>query len=77
MRIIQAIKKSWKAALRSGRIVEKSGGLTRREFKGLEQFLTCDINDKNWIEYVNQEEAFKYELCSDLYARGIIICGRK
>ena len=74
MRIIQAIKKSWKAALRSGRIIEKSSGLTRREFKGLEQFLTCDINDKNWIEYVNQEEAFRYELCSKNITYDRFIC---
>ena len=64
MKIIQAIKESWKATLRSGRIIEKSSKLSRREFKGLEQFLMCETSEKNWLEYVNQEEMLKYELCS-------------
>ena len=70
----QAIKESWKAALRSGRIVEKSTKLSRREFKGLEKFLTCETNGKNWSEYVNQEEALRYELCSRNISHGRFIC---
>ena len=40
----------------------------------MEQFPTCDINDKNWIEYVNQEEAFRYEFCSRNITYDRFIC---
>ena len=62
------------AALRSGRIVEKRTKLSRKEFKGLEQFLTCETSEKNWLEYVNQEEKLRYEFCSRNISYDRFIC---
>ena len=67
MSLVRRIKNAWKAALRSGKIVEKRAKVNQRQQEDFTVFIDnqgCGLNEGRWKTFVEEEEAYRFSLAS-------------
>ena len=74
MRIIRKLKRYWKEALRSGKIIEIKPVRPTRQTTTFKNFTTCETTEENWNNFVKEEEAFRSFLASRNVDYGRYIC---
>ena len=74
MRIIRKLKRYWKEALRSGKIIEIKPVRPTRQTATFKNFTTCETTEENWNNFVKEEEAFRSSLASRNVDYGRYIC---
>ena len=74
MRIIRKLKRYWKEALRSGKIIEIKPIRPTRQTTTFKNFTTCETTEENWNNFVKEEEAFRSSLASRNVDYGRYIC---
>ena len=63
-KLAEKLKNSWKQAIRSGRIVELPDEKPSREFTEFNYYITCDVTEENWENFVVEDSAFMKQLAS-------------
>ena len=74
MRIIRKLKRYWKEALRSGKIIEIKPVRPTRQTTTFKNFTTFETTEENWNNFVKEEEAFRSSLASRNVDYGRYIC---
>ena len=67
MSLVRRIKNARKAALRSGKIVEKRAKVSQRQQEDFTVFIDyqgCGLNEGRWKTFVEEEEAYRFSLAS-------------
>ena len=67
MSLVRRIKNAWKAALRSGEIVEKRAKVNQHQQEDFTVFVDnqgCGLNEGRWKTFVEEEEAYRFSLAS-------------
>ena len=74
MNLVRRIRISWKAALASGKIVEISSKIPKRNFESFVDFENCERTEENWKIFCVEEEAYRLSIASKKVEYGKFIC---
>ena len=64
MSLVRDIKYAWKAALKSGKLVEKRFDITKCQQGDFKAYMANDLNDDSWNSFVVKEEAYRHSIAS-------------
>ena len=63
-KLVEKLKNSWKQAIKSGRIVELPDKKPSREFTEFDYYITRDVTEENWENFVVEDSVFRKQLAS-------------